>query len=112
MKTYKKSDGTVWAFEDDGSQDAFITPDMVLLSDAEVQEFQLSQNDPWKIYQNTATLQLLKNDLVALRCLKAGISYPQEWLANDILLRKIIASPSGNANQDLPLPPTTWPEGT
>ena len=29
MKHYKKPDGSIWAFEDDGSQDALIAPDMV-----------------------------------------------------------------------------------
>jgi hypothetical protein len=29
MKHYQKPDGSIWAFEDDGSQDALIAPDMV-----------------------------------------------------------------------------------
>ena len=29
MKHYQKTDGSIWAFEDDGSQDALITPDML-----------------------------------------------------------------------------------
>lgn len=32
MKHYQKADGSVWAFESDGSQDALITPDMQYLS--------------------------------------------------------------------------------
>ena len=32
MKHYQKPDGSVWAFEDDGSQDSLITPDMVQIS--------------------------------------------------------------------------------
>ena len=32
MKHYSKPDGTIWAFEDDGSQDSLITPDMVAVS--------------------------------------------------------------------------------
>lgn len=36
MKHYKKPDGSIWAFEIDGSQDAYITADMALVSDAEL----------------------------------------------------------------------------
>ena len=36
MKYYKKLDGTVWAFESDGSQDSFITSDMLPMTPAEV----------------------------------------------------------------------------
>lgn len=36
MKYYKKPDSSVWAFESDGSQDEFITPDMVALTQAEI----------------------------------------------------------------------------
>jgi hypothetical protein len=37
MKTYQKtSDGSLWGFEEDGSQDHLITEDMVLLTDAQV----------------------------------------------------------------------------
>jgi hypothetical protein len=36
MKHYKDSNNIIHAFESDGSQDAFIKPDMVLLSDAEL----------------------------------------------------------------------------
>ena len=32
MKYYKKSDGTIWAFELDGSQDFLITADMVAIT--------------------------------------------------------------------------------
>lgn len=35
MKKYQKPDGSLWAFELDGSQDSLITSDMVLLSDVE-----------------------------------------------------------------------------
>lgn len=34
MKHFKKPDGSLWAFESDGSQDRLITPDMVPVSDA------------------------------------------------------------------------------
>ncbi len=36
MKHFKKPDGSIWAFESDGSQDDMITPDMTPLSDADL----------------------------------------------------------------------------
>lgn len=36
MKTYKKQDGTLFAFEEDGSQDHLVTIDMQLLTDDEL----------------------------------------------------------------------------
>jgi hypothetical protein len=36
MKHYTKPDGTVWAFEPDGSQDSLITADMTAISDGEL----------------------------------------------------------------------------
>lgn len=38
MKHFQKPDGSIYAFESDGSQDGFITPDMVSISDAELAE--------------------------------------------------------------------------
>lgn len=35
MKTFKKIDGSLWAFEEDGSQDHFITNDMTPITEAE-----------------------------------------------------------------------------
>lgn len=36
MKHFKKPDLSIWAFESDGSQDSFITPDMTPLTDEEL----------------------------------------------------------------------------
>lgn len=38
MKTYKKLDGSLWAFEANGSQDHLITNEMILLSDQEIEQ--------------------------------------------------------------------------
>lgn len=43
MKTYKKPDGSLWAFEEDGSQDHLITDDMTLLSADELAELMAPQ---------------------------------------------------------------------
>jgi hypothetical protein len=37
MKHYKKQDGSIWAFESDGSQDHLIEQDMMLLTQAELE---------------------------------------------------------------------------
>jgi len=39
MKHYKKADNSVWAFEDDGSQDHLITNEMVLMTAEELSIF-------------------------------------------------------------------------
>jgi len=42
-----------------------------------------------------ARIHLIQSDQVATRCLKAGVSYPSEWLAYDVALRGIIATGAG-----------------
>lgn len=46
MKTFKKQDGSLWAFEKDGSQDHLITIDMVQVSDAEADSIRNPMPDP------------------------------------------------------------------
>jgi hypothetical protein len=46
MKHFKKPDGSVWAFEDDGSQDELITDDMVAMNDDDVAAHQNPAPDP------------------------------------------------------------------
>lgn len=36
MKHFKKQDGSIWAFESDGSQDELITSDMIPINDADL----------------------------------------------------------------------------
>lgn len=56
----------------------------------------------------TAALERLKaSDMVALRCIKAGVAYPAEWQAYDQALRGIAASGIGSI-PDAP----AYPAGT
>ena len=58
-------------------------------------------------YSMLAQSQLSVNDKVAIRCAKAQVAYPAEWLAYDIALRAIVISGTG------PLPDApTYPSGT
>lgn len=43
MKHFTKPDGSVWAFESDGSQDEFITEDMTPISDADLAALRAGQ---------------------------------------------------------------------
>jgi hypothetical protein len=50
---------------------------------------------------------LSANDRVAVRCLKASVAYPTEWLDYDVALRAVIATGTG------PLPEQPdFPQGT
>lgn len=66
----------------------------------------------WSAYQRQAAALLVANDTVAIRCVKASVQYPAEWLACDVALRAIVHSTSGNASLPLPAQPITRPSGT
>lgn len=55
-----------------------------------------------------AKFKLGQTDLVALRCLKAGVSYPAEWRQYTETLRAI----ASGAQVDIPPEPATYPQGT
>jgi hypothetical protein len=57
-----------------------------------------------------AQAALERSDIVAIRCVKAGIDFPAEWLAYVVELRAIIADPDG-AETPLPTQPS-YPAGT
>lgn len=55
MKYFKKANGQVFAFELDGSQDAYITDDMIQMTDEEVDrhihpENHFSEEEKYKVY--------------------------------------------------------------
>lgn len=77
MKHYKDNNGTVFAFELDGSQDDYITEDMTLMSEDEVDrhihpEKYLTEQQKYELYLATLTpltrrqfkLALLENNLL------------------------------------------------
>lgn len=49
-----------------------------------------------------AKKELEKSDLVAMRCLKDGIAYPQAWRDYDAVLRQIVNTGEG----EMPAQPT------
>lgn len=115
MKTYKKPDSSLWQFEDDGSQDFLITDDMTLLT---LEELAAILNPPptaeqlWSAYQRSAMAVLTANDTVAIRCVKANVTYPSDWFDCDIALRAIVHATSGDPTVPLPAQPVTRPAGT
>lgn len=59
MKHYLNDDGSVWAFESDGSQDALIQPTMRQLSDAELGVIRSKVTVPSIVSMRQARLALL-----------------------------------------------------
>jgi len=70
----------------------------------------LSDEQRWANYQKDARALLEATDLVALRCLKAGVAYPDKWQTYTADLRAIVRSATGDPDQPLPTTPTK-PEG-
>jgi hypothetical protein len=54
-------------------------------------------------YVQEARSRLYQNDVIFVRCGKAGVAYPSEWFADDVALRAIVA---GTAEGPLPTAPT------
>lgn len=57
--------------------------------------------------KSQAQTELNKTDLVAIRCLKAGVSFPSEWQARVTALRAIVDTGTGS----IPSRPA-YPSGT
>jgi hypothetical protein len=74
-------------------------------------DFNLNQNN-WIAYQNQAKIFLEENDIVAIRCVKASVPYPSEWLDYDMKLRTIVHAISGDASVPFPQKPDNRPAGT
>lgn len=55
--------------------------------------------------------RLRKSDMVAMRCFKSGIDYPQEWVDYDESLRAILSAGQEIASADIPNAPS-FPFGT
>jgi len=51
--------------------------------------------------------ELKKSDVVATRCVKAGVTYPDDWLSRDVILRSI----ANGEDREIPNTPD-YPEGT
>jgi len=71
----------------------------------------LSDAAQWYSYKQLAQVKLNKTDLVALRCVKAGIEFPQDWKDYTAALRYIVGSETGDYTAILPIKPD-YPEGS
>lgn len=65
----------------------------------------------WANHQDAAQAALDSSDRVAVRCMKAGVLYPAEWLAHDNALRAIVRAATGDPSIPLPTRPV-YPAGT
>ena len=65
----------------------------------------------WAAYQVQAQEALNKSDTTMLRCAENGISVPAAWATYRRMLRAIVAAPSGDPTQPLPVRPA-YPPGT
>ena len=65
----------------------------------------------WEAYQIQALGLLGESDLVALRCFKEGVTFPEEWRGYVLALRAIVRAASGDASLPLPARPD-FPAGT
>lgn len=65
----------------------------------------------WQDYQAKAQVELDKTDLVALRCFKAGVVFPDTWATYVGALRAIVSASSGDYSKALPKRPN-YPSGS
>jgi hypothetical protein len=75
------------------------------------QKLLLSAASKTNLYKQAAARALKKADMVAIRCLKAGVEYPVVWHNYDIALRAIISNTSPDTTKPLPTAPP-YPVGT
>lgn len=75
-------------------------------------DIEIAPEQLWSDYQDSALACLKDNDVIAIRCLKAGVPYPSEWLDYDNKLRVIMHADSGDPTQPLPTRPANHPAGT
>ena len=115
MKYYKDANLNIHALE---SEDFLylLPPECIEITEEEFMVITEEKNSPtadqlWSEYKAKAQLLLDATDLVALRCWKAGVPYPTEWLIYTNKLRDIVRSTSGNPCNTFPDIPA-YPAGT
>ena len=75
MKHYKDEQNNIYAYEADGSQDAYIKPNLVLLSDAELIELrQPTQQQIAEAEKAQALAELTALDLASIRALREYVA--------------------------------------
>lgn len=108
---YKLTNDTLIIRVDDG---ACIPADPANSDYRAYQEWLSAGNSPANASQpalsDLAKTQLAVTDMVALRCLKAGVAYPPDWQTHTIALRNIAAG-IDTTSTSLPITPA-YPAGT
>lgn len=93
MKYYKDTSGKVYAFLADGTQDGFIKPGLVPITDAEADAIRNPQPTQEQIHAElvaSAKSALNNTDMVCLRCYKAGVPFPADWQTYTANLRAVV----------------------
>lgn len=110
---FSTEDGKEVTLEEIGAKPVNVTdkPRPSIEHDWDGVEWVLNPQKAWAKLQQDAQAALCKSDNVALRCWKAGVTYPAEWKTHDDSLRAIVRTPSGDATQGLP-PQPDYPAGT
>lgn len=85
MKNYQKPDGSIWAFEPDGSQDELITDDMTPISDAALAILRAPSPAPPKQFTSLEFLDLF-TDAEQLAVVSAAMASAQVKLWYDRML--------------------------
>ena len=85
MKNYQKHDGSIWAFETDGSQDELITSDMTPISDAALAILRAPPPAPPKNFTSLEFLDLF-TDAEQLAVVSAAMASAQVKLWYDRML--------------------------
>lgn len=67
--------------------------------------------EAWAAYQQQSLLALEKSDMVALRCVKAGVAFPSTWQTFVAKHRAIVAAATGDPTAPQPVMPA-YPAGT
>jgi hypothetical protein len=65
----------------------------------------------WAAHQAQAQAALDASDMTALRCFKAGVAFPSDWLTYVAALRTIVKATTGDPSQALPTRPA-YPANT
>lgn len=81
MKTFQKLDGSLWAFEKDGSQDHLIAEDMIALTKYEldaIQNLKPTAKELQEATNRTARDYLRSTDWYVVRFAETGDPVPQE----------------------------------
>ena len=113
-KYFKDSSGKLHQIDENFT--SLLPPDCEEIEESEYEDLVVKNNTPsgaqlWADYRAKAQAALDKTDLICLRCYKAGVAYPAEWLDYTNELRAIIRATSGDSTSGLPVAPN-YPSGT